>query len=1033
MNCNPLRWLWGIVPLALLGLFFYTVERGRIEEDLSSRAKSALQAAGIGWATPTFKGRDGLLIGTSMNEDERLAALAAVAGTPGVRLVEDRTELSSLVSPFTWAARRDGDNVVLSGFVPGETEREAVINSLRGALKGVKIEDKLLVGRGVPALEAWVAGTSFAVKQLAGLKQGEVSLKDLDLSVRGTAADKNTFAAIKKALGKLPRGVKLVDNVVDLASPNLYEFAARFASGKLTLEGFVPTEKSRSALIAAAKAKYKNVIIDDQLVVAAGGPAGFEQASRAVVDQLSRLKSGAGRVRSGGIDLSGEAIDEATAAAIASDLKKAIPVGFKPAPAIEFPKIIAVSPYLWSADFQKGLVVVDGFVQSEPVRRSVLAELNRRLPGVVINDRMKVGPSAISPEAWQSAISYSVDQLSRLENGRVEIVDDRLTISGLAANEGAEKAVKSALLATPRGFSLKGSKIERKLEPVVEKPKVVIEAPYAWRGVVNGEQVVLDGDVPNEDLRKAIVAYAEERFKGRSVIDRMVVRKGAPVNDAGWLNAMRSGLRSLALVGIGTAELQNADLVVSGLTKTPGVPDRVARILDASIPDGFKGRANIIYRGPSEAELKKQAADRAAQEQVRLGELDKKRQQTEKKRKDEEAARVRAEQDAKAKVEAANKKKADDEAKAKVAAEKKRADDEAKAKAASEKKRADDAAKAKIEAARKKADDEAAAQAAAERDRKAAEEARIKAEADRKQAERERLRSEQDATLRADAEQRKRILKQQTDAEARAYVFSARYTGAAIVLEGVVPSDEVRYGLLALVRRNYPLRKITDRTKVRTDAPTDWRLAAELGLKQLSQLENGQLTLRDRLVFISGATDQSSVLEKVRANIVKQVPKGFKGDEIVVLVAPPPPEIKERDFSAFDVDKLLRGSGKMSNAECEAVLNVVTRRVKALFRPSRAELDKQGEVAVKTLAKVIPRCPSKRITIAGHTDSDGASGYNQQLSEDRAATVVQVLIDNGVDQGQLQSEGFGERQPVAINDTAANKAKNRRIEFSVAN
>ena len=144
---------------------------------------------------------------------------------------------------------------------------------------------------------------------------------------------------------------------------------------------------------------------------------------------------------------------------------------------------------------------------------------------------------------------------------------------------------------------------------------------------------------------------------------------------------------------------------------------------------------------------------------------------------------------------------------------------------------------------------------------------------------------------------------------------------------------------------------------------------------------------------------------------------------------PPPPEIKERDFSAFDVDKLLRGESAMSDAECEAVLNVVTRRVKALFRPARADLDKDGERAVKLLATVVPRCPTKRIMITGHTDADGAAGYNQELSEQRAARVVEVLVGSGVERDQLSSQGFGEREPIAPNDSSANKAKNRRIEF----
>ncbi len=1007
MNCRPLRWLWGLVPLALLALFLYAVERGRVEEDLTSRAKSALQAAGITWATPTFKGRDGLLVGTSLSEEDRSAALSIVSSTPGVRIIEDRTELSAVISPFTFAAKRSGDRIVLSGFLPSERERGIINGVVSKAIANAKIEDKLIVGRGVPAITNWLGGISFGVKQLAGLKEGEISLADLDLSISGTARDKTTFAAIKKALGRIPNGVKLASDKVVLPSASAYQFSVQLDNGVLSLDGFVPTVKLRTEILAAAKSKYRNVKIVDNLVVAPGAPSGFEQASRSLVDQLARLRSGAGRVRAGSVDFSGDAQDEATAIAVAAELKRATPASFQQAPEILYPEIVAPSirPYTWSADYANGGLTVEGLIQSEQVRRAVLAEVKQRLPNARVVDLMTVGPSDFKAAAWQSAIAYSIDQLSQLENGRVDIVDDRLTISGVAADEGVEKAVKSALLDTPEGFSLKSSKIDRKIVQIVEKPK--LEAPYSWRGVVNGEQIILSGDIPNEDIRRAIIAYAEERFRGLKVQDRMKVRKGAPVSDIGWLNAMRSGLRSLALVGIGTAEIQNTDLMVSGITKTPGVPERVSRILDASIPDGFKGKPLIIYRGPSDDELKEIASEREEQERARLAELDNNRQRTEKQKKEDEA---------RLKADAEKKKKAEDETKRKVEADRK--------------KKADEEAKRKSEADRKRqAEDEAKQQAAAELKKKAEEQARLKLELDRKKTQTDRLRSQQDAELKSEAEKRKKKLDDLAAAEARAYVFTARYSGAAIVLEGAVPSDEVRSSLMSQVRRLYPLRKITDRMRVRADAPTDWDDAALQGLKQLSLLENGQLTLRDRLVFLSGATDQDETLQKVRSAIVKQVPKGFKGDEIVVLVKPPPPEIKERDFSAFDVDKLLRGKSAMSDAECEAVLNVVTRRVKALFRPARADLDKDGERAVKLLATVVPRCPTKRIMITGHTDSDGAAGYNQELSEQRAARVVEVLVGSGVERDQLSSQGFGEREPIAPNDSAANKAKNRRIEF----
>jgi outer membrane protein OmpA-like peptidoglycan-associated protein len=73
--------------------------------------------------------------------------------------------------------------------------------------------------------------------------------------------------------------------------------------------------------------------------------------------------------------------------------------------------------------------------------------------------------------------------------------------------------------------------------------------------------------------------------------------------------------------------------------------------------------------------------------------------------------------------------------------------------------------------------------------------------------------------------------------------------------------------------------------------------------------------------------------------------------------------------------------------------------------------------------------PNARVVIEGHTDSDGSDDYNQRLSEARATAVADFLVDSGgVSRDIVGSRGYGEGQPVAPNDTAQNKAMNRRVE-----
>jgi len=73
----------------------------------------------------------------------------------------------------------------------------------------------------------------------------------------------------------------------------------------------------------------------------------------------------------------------------------------------------------------------------------------------------------------------------------------------------------------------------------------------------------------------------------------------------------------------------------------------------------------------------------------------------------------------------------------------------------------------------------------------------------------------------------------------------------------------------------------------------------------------------------------------------------------------------------------------------------------------------------------------KRISIEGHTDNDGAAGYNQMLSDKRARSVRKYLIEQGISADILESKGYGESRPVANNDSEEGKEENRRVEFLI--
>ena len=86
--------------------------------------------------------------------------------------------------------------------------------------------------------------------------------------------------------------------------------------------------------------------------------------------------------------------------------------------------------------------------------------------------------------------------------------------------------------------------------------------------------------------------------------------------------------------------------------------------------------------------------------------------------------------------------------------------------------------------------------------------------------------------------------------------------------------------------------------------------------------------------------------------------------------------------------------------------------------------------ALNDIAKILNEVPEVKVKIIGHTDSDGQDAANLDLSKRRAASVKTELAKTfGVNADRLVTDGMGESQPVAGNDTPVNKALNRRVEF----
>ena len=124
------------------------------------------------------------------------------------------------------------------------------------------------------------------------------------------------------------------------------------------------------------------------------------------------------------------------------------------------------------------------------------------------------------------------------------------------------------------------------------------------------------------------------------------------------------------------------------------------------------------------------------------------------------------------------------------------------------------------------------------------------------------------------------------------------------------------------------------------------------------------------------------------------------------------------------------GGGAAHGEAQRSIDDVVAGRV-VEFAPGSARLTANGAALVDELAGVLQRYPGVGFEIGGHTDSQGTSRNNLEMSRRRAEAVRTRLVEAGVSAGRLTAKGYGEDRPVADNRTRAGREKNRRVELTV--
>jgi outer membrane protein OmpA-like peptidoglycan-associated protein len=102
-----------------------------------------------------------------------------------------------------------------------------------------------------------------------------------------------------------------------------------------------------------------------------------------------------------------------------------------------------------------------------------------------------------------------------------------------------------------------------------------------------------------------------------------------------------------------------------------------------------------------------------------------------------------------------------------------------------------------------------------------------------------------------------------------------------------------------------------------------------------------------------------------------------------------------------------------------------------LFATNSSALQAEARTNISKLATILNKYPDTNILVTGHTDSDGTEQYNQTLSKQRAESVSDYAMGQGINSSRLSIIGLGESEPVSTNETVEGKRLNRRVEIAV--
>ena len=226
-----------------------------------------------------------------------------------------------------------------------------------------------------------------------------------------------------------------------------------------------------------------------------------------------------------------------------------------------------------------------------------------------------------------------------------------------------------------------------------------------------------------------------------------------------------------------------------------------------------------------------------------------------------------------------------------------------------------------------------------------------------------------------------------------------------VVVSGTVPDEATKAAILQRARALYGMARVVDQVAVGSVvAPPNWSAHMQKLLAEpLKQVTQGQLTVEGNRVGIRGDVANEALRQQVASDMANSLNPTYT-----------------------------ISNGLRVNAPAQKLLDTALARRIIEFESGQAVLRPSGMLILDEMAAVLGQIGGRKVEVIGHTDNTGTREANLALSLARAGAVRSYLAAKGIAAASIAVAGAGPDQPLADNSSPEGRARNRRIEFRVA-